>query len=271
MKNAASIRVYCLGHFRVEKDGAPLDGASRAQRKPLDLLKTLIALGGENVPEQQITDALWPDSDGDAAKQNFRTTLHRLRALIGPDALPLTRGSLSLDARLVWSDVHELAGHLQRAEGFLDSADASGAGQPALQAAALYTGPFLDGEFEPPEILTTREKLHGRFLRVLSEAGRALEKAGQPGEAIRLYQKGMEADPIAEELAQALMRAQLKEGRPSEAAAVYQRLRRSLEAQGPIAPSAETEAVWGRLPRQRQGRRDGNLGQNWKNRLAWRC
>jgi TolB-like protein/predicted Zn-dependent protease len=243
MKQAPPLRVFCLGHFRIEKDGAPLDAAGRAPRKPLELLKALIALGAENVPEQQLTDALWPDSDGDTARQNFRTTLHRLRTLIGAEALPLTRSSLSLDGSRIWCDCRELVALLTTARQALDRGEPAEAAKAMERALALYSGPFLEGEFEPPEILTARDKLHGRFLAALGDTAKALEVQGQRAEAIRLYQKGAEADPVAEPLTQSLMRALAAEGRAAEAEAAYQRLRRNLEAQGGIAPSKETERV----------------------------
>jgi TolB-like protein/Tfp pilus assembly protein PilF len=239
--NPTTIRIHCLGHFRVEAEGRPLDEAFQAQRKPLALLKTLIALGGEQVPEDQLTEALWPDADGDAASRSFRTALYRLRQVFGAAAIRVKQRRVSLGA--VWCDVRELLPLIEQSETASGEGDASGAGAAMEKVLALYRGPFLDGEFEPPEILVARDRLHGRVLRALREAGALLERKGERDAAIRLYQKGAEADPVAEELVQPLMRLLQREGRAAQAEAAYQRLRRSLEAQGGIAPSAETEAV----------------------------
>ena len=72
---------------------------TRAQRKPLELLKALVALGGESIPTEKLTDSFWPDTDGDQASSALSTTLYRLRKLIGPDALILRDGRLTCPRR----------------------------------------------------------------------------------------------------------------------------------------------------------------------------
>ena len=53
--------------------------------------------------------SLWPDADGDAARNSFDNALHRLRKLLGDDHhLPLRAGGLSLDGRTCWTDVAAL-------------------------------------------------------------------------------------------------------------------------------------------------------------------
>src|SRR5207237_296471 len=53
-------RIYTLGSFRIERHGEALGGSGKAQRRPLELLKVLIAYGGEKVSESLIVDPLWP-------------------------------------------------------------------------------------------------------------------------------------------------------------------------------------------------------------------
>src|SRR4029077_7097969 len=78
-------RIYTLGPFRIERHGEALGGSGKAQRRALQLLKLLIAHGGEKVSESRIVDALWPRIDGDSAHRSFTSTLHRLRKLLGGD------------------------------------------------------------------------------------------------------------------------------------------------------------------------------------------
>ena len=74
-----------LGGFELTRDGVPMRFSGKAQQRPLDLLKLLVALGGSDIDTQQLTAALWPDADGDAAKASFDTTLFRLRKLLDVD------------------------------------------------------------------------------------------------------------------------------------------------------------------------------------------
>ncbi len=234
----SSVRVYCLGHFRIEREdgGSPLD---HAQQRPLSLLKTLIALGAQHVPQDQFLDSLWPDSDGDAAQMAFTSTLYRLRQLLGHDALLLRNRQLSLNPQHIWWDVH--AFELALAE--LGGVASPVSSQSAERVIALYQGPFLAGESEPVEILSARERLQSRFLRAIRDAGAGLEQTCRIDTAIDIYGKALEVHPIAEELCQRLMRALVQAGRTAEAESVYQRLRRNMAAQGSAGPSRQTEAI----------------------------
>jgi len=226
------VRVYCLGHFHIEWPGAA--APEPAQLKPLALLKVLIALGGQHVPQDRLLDSLWPDSEGDAAQTAFTSTLYRLRRLLGPHAVVLRNRQLSLDPAHVWWDVQALESALAQA-----GPNSAAAAERLID---LYRGPFLDGEFEPAEIIRARERLHGRFLRAVRDVGTALEQAGQIEAAIDLYGKALDVDPGAESLSQYLLRAQrLKEHR-GEALAAYQRLSDNVDAQSGPVP-AQTDAI----------------------------
>jgi LuxR family transcriptional regulator, maltose regulon positive regulatory protein len=100
-----SVRVRVLGPFEVTVDDEPLNGALKTQRKPLELLKYTIAMGGRDVAGAAAMQALWPDAEGDAAKRSFDVTLHRLRrALRRDDAVVLEGGKLALNPGVVWAD-----------------------------------------------------------------------------------------------------------------------------------------------------------------------
>jgi len=182
-QKAAVVRAHCLGHFRVEVDSRELDGAQQAQRKPPALLKTLIALGGRDVPEDQITESLCPDADGDAANRAFRTIVYRLRQALGADALRQRR--LSLGPGLS-CDALDLVPLSAQAESAIDSGNSGEFRHSIDKALVLYRAPFLEGEFDPPEILVARDRLHGRFLRVVREGAGLLERQGDRQGAIRL-------------------------------------------------------------------------------------
>ena len=76
----------------------------------------MIALGGENVSEERLSDLLWPDAEGDAAQDALSTTLHRLRHLLTHDAIHRQAGRLSLDRRHCWVDAWALDHMLERAK-----------------------------------------------------------------------------------------------------------------------------------------------------------
>src|SRR5581483_1629286 len=99
------LRLRVLGGFELVRDDEPVRFTGKTQQRPLDLLKALVAFGGDRVDAQQLMAVLWPDADGAAAKTSFDTTLFRLRKLLDVDnALVLAAGKLSLNRTLAWVD-----------------------------------------------------------------------------------------------------------------------------------------------------------------------
>lgn len=99
------IKVFTLGHFSIFKDGSPIRFSTKAQKKPLELVKVLIALGGRSVSKAHLSDALWPDAEGDKADRALTTSIHRLRRLLGDDrAVQVQSGKLELDPFCCWVD-----------------------------------------------------------------------------------------------------------------------------------------------------------------------
>jgi adenylate cyclase len=233
-----------LGRFHIEVDGQPLRFGRKAQRRPLELLKLLIALGGDSIPVEKMTDSLWPDSDGDQAQGAFDITLHRLRKQIGNDALQLADSRITLDPGQCWVDSQEFQETLGRAARAVEDEDGEGAWGYVEHALALYRGPFLEGEFLPVEILSARETLHGLFLRHIHQLAEFYLLARHHARATVLYQRGLEVDELAEEFYQGLMRCHGAVGHLGEVESLYQRCRKVLRAGADIDPSPETEAVY---------------------------
>jgi DNA-binding SARP family transcriptional activator len=230
------IRVFALGPFRVEVNGAPLTFSRKTPRKPISLLKALVAFGGHDVPIEKLIDALWPELDGDSARDACWLALNRLRKLLGaPNAVPLAGGRLSLDRELVWTDVARF-----------DRSPVPGpreAPADVQRALALYRGPFLSDEQDAAWAAPTREALRMKFIRSLDRHGRAAEACGRLDEAVALYLRGLELEPLAESFCQGLMRCYRQLGRSEDAIGVYERFRTSLLATSGRRPSAATEAL----------------------------
>jgi DNA-binding SARP family transcriptional activator len=223
----------------------------------MELLKVLVALGGQNIRADQLGDALWPHVDADYAHKSFTATLHRLRRLFGEeDALLLRDGRLSLEPSLVWVDVWALERVITELEAALRG-PGGGPPAPALhalanEALALYRGPFLPDELEQPGYLAFREQSRARLLRCLTRVARIWEVAGQPEIAADCYQRLIDADPLYEAPYRNLMLSYQGCGELAEARATYERLRGLLGMKLKVMPSAETQAVYAGLARPQQ-------------------
>jgi ATP/maltotriose-dependent transcriptional regulator MalT len=181
------VRVRTLGQFELWRGDERLDLSARAQRKPLELLQALIALGASEVREEHLADALWPDAEGDAARHALETTVYRLRKLVGaPEAVVQRDRKLSLDPSLCWVDAFALERGLRAA---LLRRTASP--EEAERIARLYRGPFLpDAGPGLPSVATVRERLRRDLSRLLA----AVEGSGAPHPPLRARLAGADAD-----------------------------------------------------------------------------
>ena len=245
------LKIHALGQFALQVQGQPLTFSRKAQKKPLDLLRMLIALGGVRVETSALTGLLWPDAEGDAAKISFDSNLYRLRKLLGvEDLLTLSEGKLSLDRERCWMDVwavEDLVARVEREVRAGDGGAATACGTLAKELLRLYGGHFLEKESQEPWAIAARDRLKAKFLRAVTVLGSGLEAAGQWEQAIALYSQALELDNLAEGLYRRLMIAYRERGEPAEALNVYRRCRHMLSVVLGAKPSAETEAIRGTL------------------------
>jgi LuxR family maltose regulon positive regulatory protein len=248
-------RVTSFGDFQILKDDKPLGVFQRVQQKPLELLKGLVGMGGENVRESALAEALWPRIDSDYAHRSLTTNLHRLRKLLGEDrAVLLKHGRLSLNPELCWLDLRAFEAVGRSIEGLTRrSCEPVDADEICAEADALlnlYRGPFMNSEADKPIYVSLRERLRNRFLRAIGDLGRVLETAKAWEQALDIYQRSLEADQLAESLYRRLMVCYRELGRQTEAVEVYDACRRTFRAELEVDPSPETKAIYQNLLRE---------------------
>ncbi|MFO1315119.1 MAG: BTAD domain-containing putative transcriptional regulator [Burkholderiales bacterium] len=224
------LAVRTLGDFTIARDGVPLVSKGKAQKKPLELMKALVANGGRGVDAAMLTTLLWPDAEGDDAKTSFDSNLYRLRKLVDLDgAIQLADGKLSLNPALVWVDTWAL-------DAALDAGDVEA-------ALALYRGHFLGLDAPMAWALPARDRLQAKLVRAVLAAGEALERARDWTRARALYERTLEVDNLAEAVYRRLMVCQRELGDPAGALTTYRRCRELLSIVLARAPATETEAI----------------------------
>jgi len=243
------VRVYTLGRFSVQVCGNALIHKQSRQQRPLELLQALIAFGGRDVGVELLCQALWPDADGDLAKNTFDVTLHRLRRLFGNNELFLLRDHrLTLNSQLAWVDAWLFERLVNHAERLLPRT-----GEPLVirqldrvneRLLTLYHGNFLERESANAWSLTMRERLRSKLLRHILDHGRIWEPLGEWERAVRFYRKGLEIDPLTEALYQRLIICYRELGHRGDALAMYHRCEDMLASQFQIEPSPTTRALY---------------------------
>jgi DNA-binding SARP family transcriptional activator len=237
------LKLRVLGGFELVQNGIAIDVSKRITRKPLELLKAIIALGGREIDPAALADLLWPDAEGDAAQKALETTLHRLRKQLGSEhALPVHQGKIGIDPQHCWVDLVALDALVAEIEKSLRSAPSLEALRSLADALEdLYRGDLLPRDTDLPWLSVPRQRLHARVLDLVAALGQALEEGGDVERAISLYLRGTHVENAAEPLYQRLMTCYLRTGRGTQAEEAYRRCLAALSAQSGKRPSAETE------------------------------
>lgn len=224
---------------------------SRRRRK----VALLVYLHGSTRPVSRdlLMELLWPDDEPERARHSLNEALSHLRRVLGRDALGARGGDVKLatDVPLL-SDVHRFEDAVRRGR--------------AVDAIALYAGPFLDGVFidRAPRfelwVANERERLRQALVsacQAVCATECTVHTAPQHAVAAR---KWLDASPGSEDAARAWITALTVAGTPDAlraGLAAYEQIVREVRVEDdePLAPSlqqlgarlrervAETEAV----------------------------
>jgi DNA-binding SARP family transcriptional activator len=103
-----------------------------------------------------------------------------------------------------------------------------------------------------PWMVSIRERLRNKVLRMIKRCGSYYEQSGEFENALEIYQKGLEVDDLIEEFCRRMMKCYYRLGRRAEALSVYKRCFQVLSSVLGINPSEETEALARELKQRRK-------------------
>lgn len=235
------IRISTLGRFDISNGGVALQFCGKVQKKPLALLKVLIALGGKGIAASTLCDFLWPDSAGDNARHALDMAVSRLRKLLGSSSAILVHDAkFSINDKIIWVDARAFE---QAAEEYHHQRRGASGMTLRLGAEALkqYAGTFLMGEEDMPWLLGYRERVRAAYLQLVLSHGALLEKHGKYQEAINCYHGTLEVEPLAEEIYQGLMQCHLTRGEYAKTVEAFQRCQKTLSVFLGVRPSIKSE------------------------------
>ncbi len=228
------IQIYALGRFEIVLAGTPLRFVSKAPRKVLAVLKSLLCAGARGMSLSVLQDVLWPESDSLLARRALGTSVYRLRRLLGcKEAILLSEGCIVLSPAVCWVDAWAFE------QGLSQPLDVAGL-QSILQ---LYGGMLLNGA-DHPLVYPSRERLRRKFIQGVLHLGQAYERNDEISSAIALYENALDTDCTPEDVHRALMRCFAREGKAAAVGAAYQRCRATLWRHFATSPSSATEQVY---------------------------
>jgi adenylate cyclase len=243
-----SLRLFGGFELNTLPGGKPVDLPGKRER----ILLAYLALSPNcSQPRRKLVTLLWGDSAGEAAPDNLRTCLWRLRKSLGDSkhrAIVSDGDSITLDATAFDVDAlrfDQLAAQNGRAE---------------LEATAnLYTGELLDGlGIESEEFESWRREEAGRFkdqaINVLTRLMNRLAEGGAADEAIAAGQKALRVDPLHEPTVRCLMQLYARSGQRRSAVQLYRAVSDALRAELDVEPEDETRALFAEISRSGEAR-----------------
>jgi len=200
-------RITTLGRFDVSVDDAPRLTSAKQQRGPIALAVHLVAAGSRGLPSEVLADRLWPDADEATVRKRLKSTVYRLRQLIGkPEAILTRSGRVSIDAAVVTVDAWDLE-TLANAPGWTNEARYG-------EAMRLYAAPFVHHHADDAELIAYGQRLEAIAASICAEFAQELARAREWARALRIAKGALERlgyherlFEIAEEMARQLDRA----------------------------------------------------------------
>lgn len=221
-------------------------GPGTPVRSPLQLrlLAAIAVAGPAGLTPEQAEDAVWGDDPPRTARQSLHNLLHRLRGLLGEEAIVWDGRRYQRDFPTDLDDLL-LAAHAAR------RALASGTPAVPLDPALGHT-PVMEGQpLEDLGTLPGLERMRQQVAAAREDLARAtlasLRQAGRHEDAERWLEARLEEDPGREDLWVALMETRERSGRRNEALATFHRARRHLRDRLGLEPGPELERVQRRL------------------------
>jgi len=151
---------------------------------------------------------------------------------------------LTLNSGMAWVDAWEFERLINYCERLLARPDDMEAVSEMIDCSErllhLYQGAFLERESIHYWALRLHERLRSKFLHHILDVGRICENHECLDAAMRLYRKGLEIDPLIEELHLRLMSCHRDSGHIAEAIGAFNRCKSLLSQHLQIMPSRAT-------------------------------
>jgi TolB-like protein/DNA-binding SARP family transcriptional activator/Tfp pilus assembly protein PilF len=196
-------KLQTFGGLALTLDGQPCE-RSLIQRRQLALLAALAAAGPSGLSRDKLVGLMWPDRANDRARNLLDQALYAARRVCGQSVFLTTQTAIALNPAVIESDVGEFSEAISR-------------GDPAA-AAALYSGPFLDGllladaaDFER-WASTERTRYAREYQECLESLAATAEQRAQWQEAGRWWRRAVDAEPLSGRAARGLIESLARNG-----------------------------------------------------------
>ena len=253
-RSSASIEIFCLGEFRVLREGVPVREKEWKSRLAKTLVKLLARGGYQKLGRDDAAEVLWPGADPARLPTMLNSLLHRTRRALEPAGTSAAGGScivqdgsmLSLDRMKVRTDIGDfLEAHDSAVRSRTEARDDPERTLELHDAAIkLYNGDLLPGDLYDDWTQPVRDRLRRLYLQLLADAAGFAESNEDEARAWVYYDRIFSQDQCNEKACRWLMSRHAAAGQRSDAVRIYERCQLSLRKELDIEPDAATRKVY---------------------------
>ncbi len=222
------------------------------KRKARLLFAMLILNCGREMPREQLLDYLWPEMDGERARNNFYVIWSAMKGALSPGIdkttpcpyIENTGGMCRIAPNLVKSDVVRFSELVAESLSAEKAGDADLAISALEQLAEIYRGELLPGDVYDDWFAQARDTYRIEFGDAMLRASVLLKARGEPTRALSMVRRALIADVWREDLYQAALALQMECGQRSAAIETYATCRRKLADDLGLDPSSETMRLY---------------------------
>jgi DNA-binding SARP family transcriptional activator len=229
-----------LGEFALRSGARVVLDESWKRGRAKSLLKIVALAPGHRLHREQVTEALWPELDPDAAMNQLYKSLHFLKAEMALFGLPSPLGIVDQHVSLGGAVDVDVDRFRSRA-GLARRGDS--ARQRVAEAIATYPGELLPGDRLEEWTTAPREELARLHRELLVELSRLEHAQGDDRAAITALRQVLQGDATDEHAHCALMRLLASTGDRGQAIRQYHACRDALRRELDVDPSPDTEAL----------------------------
>jgi DNA-binding SARP family transcriptional activator len=217
-KRVSDIAVRCFGTFALTEGDRPID-LSGVKPRARAVLRMLALHAGRLVHREVLTDALWPESDGDVGKGNLQVAVSTLRKALGDNIRVERQGDayrLALPAGATF-DLVAFDSLVDEGRASLQSGNAELAIAAYAHALSLYEGDLLSDDGPAEWVVSERERYRGLVVEAALAASDLLADR-DPSAAMRACEQALRADRYSDALWRTFIRLAEKLGDAATAA-----------------------------------------------------
>lgn len=255
----ATLEIQCLGRFSVRLRGEPL--LTRTSGKSVGILKYLATRPTYAATREQIMEALWGESDAEAASNRLRVAVHGLRRMLPPHLSPnlmlYQDGLYRIDPSYeIVVDVQRFTELWERADRIEQAGFADQAAALYREAELLYRGDFLEEDLYEDWANIRRESLRDAYLTLEFRLAWLAMDRGDYAACIDRAAKIIERDTCNEEAYALLIRSHAARGNLARAMRWYELCELALAAELDARPSRELRQLLDTIVRRGDARED---------------